>query len=78
LPTTFGAAVAQHTGPKLSTYKIGTNATTAAVCFAHFSRRLTIRTVSQTQIAAYATPTIGNTGLIPGILTRVAWGREGE
>ncbi|HLJ12137.1 MAG TPA: hypothetical protein VKU82_13165 [Planctomycetaceae bacterium] len=52
----------QHAGPKLRTYSTGPpSKNQMAVLFAHLSRRLTIRTVSQTAIAAYATAKTGRT-----------------
>src|SRR5438552_2452521 len=67
----------QHAGPKLSTYSSGRPTTVAAVHFAHLSRRLTIRTVSQTANAAQATPKIASISLMRGIVAGEARGREG-
>jgi hypothetical protein len=51
----------QQAGPKLSTYNAGAPMTVpASVRFAHRSRLLMIRTVSQIQKAAKATPRAGS------------------
>jgi hypothetical protein len=67
----------QHAGPKLPMYRSGSPTTAASVHFAHRSRLLKIRTPSQTQKAANATPKAGRTMLMPGIVPAVAWGRVG-
>ena len=46
----------QHTGPKLSTYRADATANPVAVRFAHRSRLLTIRTVSQIEKAVKKMP----------------------
>ena len=51
--------LSQQAGPKLPTYMAGNPTTTAAVHFAHSSRRLKIRIASQTQNAANATARVG-------------------
>jgi hypothetical protein len=56
---------AQHAGPKLTGYA-STITTTASVHFAHRSRRLMIRTVSQMQKAANATAKAGSSIIMPG------------
>ena len=50
----------------LSTYSTGTTTTAASVRFAHLSRLLMIRTVSQTQRAAKATAAPRRTMVMPG------------
>jgi hypothetical protein len=68
LLATGGVSLAnhQHAGPKLPTYSVGKPTSTASVHFAHRSRRLTIRTVSQTQNAAKATAIAGSRMIMPG------------
>src|SRR5450759_4390444 len=55
----------QHAGPKLVTYSDGRPTTIAIVHLAHRSRRFTIRTLSQTQKAANATPIIATAMAMP-------------
>jgi hypothetical protein len=68
----------QQAGPKLATYSAGNATIPASIHFANRSRRLTIRTVSQTQNAANATPMVGRTSFMPGIVAAGPVDPEGE
>ena len=62
----YGPAAIRHAGPKLAMYSTGKPTTEAAnVHFAQRSRRLMIRTASQTQNAAKATPKIASATAMP-------------
>ena len=72
---TAAAAIGSQPGPTVSAYT-RTTVTPAAIHFAHRSRRLTIRTPSQTQKAAKATARIGRRMAMPAILSGMTRGRE--
>src|SRR5437868_5420019 len=68
----------QLNGPTLRTYSVGTTISITAVRFAHRSRRFTIRTPSQTQKAAKATPKIVRAMAMPQFYPRWRGDRKGE
>src|SRR5258708_5232307 len=67
----------QHAGPKLAMYSKDKPIIATSIRFAHRSRWLNIRTPSQRQRAANATPKNARETAIAAILPAMAWGREG-